>query len=653
MKPNFSQKYLDVAGSESPFQSTLKTDGTPLSPLKMVALAEEAKAAATVSHAEPRILPPTEQQRKVAKAIDEAFHAQMAKVSMGFSPISLTLAYADWAMHLAASPGRQMFLAQHAITLTQQAMHSSLQAHADPQHGTDHRFIDPAWNKWPFSAIKEGFKAGDAWWGESTRVEGISKHHSQVVNFFTHQSLDALSPSNWPVTNPEVLRKGKESMGQSWVTGYQSYAKDMLAYQTASNGAADALKPLDFEVAKDVALTPGKVVFSNHLIELIRYTPTTAMVYPEPLLIVPSCIMKYYILDLSPANSMVRYLVDQGHTVFMISWRNPDVSDRDMGVQDYLQMGIMDAMAAVQEHTGATRIHALGYCLGGSFLAIVAAALGGADAQTESLMRGRHPRHSDEPGAGSARLPELATVTLLAAQTDFSEPGELGVFIDDDQINTLREAMARTGYLSGRQMAGSFQFLNSRDLIWSHSTRRYLLGQDEVGNDMMSWNADVTRLPERMHSEYLSSLFLNNELASGHYRVGGVGVALMDIKAPMLVVGTVRDHVSPWHSVYKIHLLTNTQTTFILAAGGHNAGIISEPGHPNRRYQMDSQEPGHGWLEPDAWAAAAPVHEGSWWEAMQAWLQARSGTPVPAADIATEEALRDAPGDYVMVRYGD
>ena len=213
--------------------------------------------------------------------------------------------------------------------------------------------------------------------------------------------------------------------------------------------------------------------------------------------------------------------------------------------------------------------------------------------------------------------------------------------------------MARTGYLSGRQMAGSFQFLNSRDLIWSRNTRRYLLGLDEVGNDMMSWNADLTRLPERMHTEYLSSLFLNNALASGHYRVGGVGVALMDIKAPLLVVGTVRDHVSPWQSVYKIHLLTDTQTTFILAAGGHNAGIVSEPGHVHRSYQMDCVEKGHVWIEPDEWATQAPMFEGSWWEAMHTWLQERSGTPVPAPTIKPASVLCDAPGENVMIRYAD
>jgi polyhydroxyalkanoate synthase len=603
---------------------------------------------------------PTTAQRNLAQGIDEAFHAQLAKANMGLSPIALTLAYADWALHLTASPGRQLTLAQRAMALSGQALMDSLTsepaAGADPKSvlEKDPRFSDAGWSRWPFNALKNGFKASDAWWRESTQVEGMSKHHNHMVNFFTRQSLDALSPSNWPITNPEVLKKGQESMGQSWIKGYQSYAKDMMEQDKARHSVdGDPLKPLDFEVGKEVALTPGKVVFRNHLIELIQYTPTTDKVFPEPLLIVPSCIMKYYILDLSPHNSMVRYLVEQGHTVFMISWRNPDASDRDLGMQDYLQMGVMEAMGAVKQRTGAPRIHALGYCLGGTFLSIVAAALGQGGHEARSQVQGKNPRRRHEDVAGLDHLPELASVTLLAASTDFSEPGELGVFIDDDQLNTLRQAMARTGYLSGRQMAGSFQFLNSRDLIWSRNTRRYLLGQDEVGNDMMSWNADLTRLPERMHSEYLSSLFLNNALAAGHYRVGGVGVALMDMHAPLLVVGTVRDHVSPWQSVYKIHLLTDTQTTFILAAGGHNAGIVSEPGHAHRSYQMDTVEKGHDWMDPDDWVAQAPLYEGSWWVAMHAWLSERSGKPVAPPTIHAADVVCDAPGENVMVRYGD
>jgi polyhydroxyalkanoate synthase len=601
----------------------------------------------------------SERQHAAAKLLNEAVQTQLARVSLGLSPISLALAYADWAMHLATSPGRQMLLAQQAMALSEQALSHSMHVappvdvEGKPVPETDPRFSDPSWRQWPFNTLKEGFKAVDTWWREAAQVDGVSSHHRHMVDFFTRQAVDALSPSNWVVSNPEALKTGYGSLGQTWLKGYQSYASDLLDYRARANSDSGRLKPLKFEVGRDVALTPGKVVFRNHLIELIRYTPTTDTVYPEPLLIVASCIMKYYILDLSPANSMVRYLVGQGYTVFIVSWRNPEASDRDLGMQDYLQMGVMDAMAAVKENTGAPRIHALGYCLGGTFLSIVAAALGRRDAHPHRRAPGQPARRRHEDVAGLDNLPELATVTLLAAQTDFSEPGELGVFIDDDQLHTLRQAMARTGYLSGRQMAGSFQFLNSRDLVWSRNMRRYLLGQDEVGNDMMSWNADVTRLPERMHNEYLSSLFLNNALASGNYRVAGVRVVLTDIHAPMLVVGTVRDHVSPWRSVYKIHLLTDAPITFVLAAGGHNAGIVSEPGHANRSYQMEAPDKRNDWSEPDQWLAKAPVHEGSWWGAMSNWLHDHSGKRVPPPAMDASSALGDAPGTYVNVRYAD
>ena len=597
---------------------------------------------------------PFERQRQAAKALDETVHARMARANMGLSPVSMALATADWAMHLAMSPGRQMVLGQRALALAQQAWLASAQPATDEQGAAlpekDARFRDESWQRWPFNALKEGFKASDAWWREAAQVDGMTRHHQHVVEFFTRQTFDALSPSNWPATNAEAQLRARETGGKSLLSGYQNFTEDLKKQQGARTDAnPETLEPLTFEVGKDVAITPGKVVFRNHLIELIQYTPTTDKVYPEPLLIVPSCIMKYYILDLSPANSMVRYLVAQGYTVFIVSWRNPDASDRDLGMQDYLRLGVMDAMAAIKERTKAPRIHALGYCLGGTFLAMVAAALG----HRSRAQQGKAPHRRREDASGLDQLPELASVTLLAAQTDFSEPGEMGVFIDDDQLKTLRQEMERKGYFSGKAMAGSFQFLNSRDLVWSRATRRYLLGQDEVDFDLMSWNADLTRLPARMHSEYLSSLFLNNALAAGQYRVGGVGVALMDIHAPMLVVGTTRDHVSPWRSVYKIHLQTDTHTTFILAAGGHNAGIVSEPGRPRRSYQIAATEDGNGWTSPEEWEAHAPVREGSWWEAMDAWLKERSGKPVAPAVIDPATVLCDAPGEYVMVRYAD
>ena len=424
------------------------------------------------------------------------------------------------------------------------------------------------------------------------------------------------------------------------------YLQDQQAARKAkAETPAEELEPLEFAVGHDVACTPGKVVFRNHLIELIQYSPSTDKVLPEPVLIIPSCIMKYYILDLSPQNSMVKYLVGQGHTVFIVSWRNPDSADRDLKMQDYLSTGVLEAMAAVKTATGAASIHTMGYCLGGTFLAIAAAALG--------RIQRKKTRTAKEQALIPADMPKLSSVILLAAQTDFSEPGELGIFIDEEQLANLRQSMHDKGYLSGKQMGGSFQFLASKDLVWSRNTRRYLMGEDDASFDLMSWNADQTRLPARMHSEYLTSLFLNNALASGQYRFAGATVALMDIDAPMMVVGTTRDHVSPWKSVYKIHLQTDTHVTFVLAAGGHNAGIVSEPGRPRRSYQIASVEDGEGWVDPDVWAAQTPVVQGSWWEAMDQWIKQRSGAPVKAKVIKADQVVCDAPGTYVMVRYAD
>lgn len=552
-------------------------------------------------------------------SIDGLVHKQISQAFMGLSPISLALAYGDWLSHLAISPGKQAELAQLAVSLQQKNL--------SPDNAcTDSRFNSSSWQQWPFNIYKNNYQALESWWNASTQVNGTNKHHNEIVKFFTRQSLDAMSPSNWPWTNPDILNDWQQSNGQSLINGMHHLLQDSQHTSSATN--AD-LPELSHQVGKDVAITPGKVVYKNHLIELIQYEPTTAKVIREPLLIVPSCIMKYYILDLSPKNSMVKYLVDQGITVFMVSWRNPDSNDRNLGMDDYIQLGILDAIQHIQQATKTELIHAMGYCLGGTFLSIAAAYLG-----------------------RDQQVSPLKSVTLLAAQTDFSEPGELGVFIDDDQLLTLQEEMAEKGYLSGRQMASSFQFLNSRDLVWSRNTQRYWLGQDEIGNDMMSWNKDTTRLPARMHTEYLNSLFLNDAITEGHYRALGEVISLRDIHAPLFVVGTSRDHISPWKSVYKIHLTVDAPITFTLASGGHNAGIVSEPGHPNRSYQLLRQEDQYAWIDQDEWQAKAPFYQGSWWQAWSDWLVQHSSGQCRSR-VMTKTYLSDAPGHYVKVRYAD
>jgi polyhydroxyalkanoate synthase len=497
----------------------------------------------------------------------------------------------------------------------------------------DPRFRHPAWADWPFNALRSGFRNSEAFWRDAAYMPGMTEHHTVMTRFFAKQWLGMMAPANWLPTNPVVLKDAAESKGAHQWQGAMNWLRDVTG-QPDPEVVAEAAR---FQVGRDVAVTPGKVVMRNRLVELIRYAPQTAQVYPEPVLVIPSWIMKYYILDLSPHNSMVRYLVQQGHTVYMVSWRNPDAGDADLTMDDYLRLGVLEPLRTVGELSGrAQPVHGMGYCLGGTLLAIAAAALGRSGGVT-----------------GGDDLPPLKTLSLLAAQTDFSEPGELGLFIDESQIGYLDEITRGKGFHTGPQMAGSFQFLHSRDLIWTRRMREYLMGEREKRSDLMAWNADTTRMPARMHHEYLIALYLHNDLASSSYRVDGHAVSLMDIDVPVFLVGTERDHVSPWRSVYKLHHLCDTEVTFVLTNGGHNAGILSEPGHAGRRCQI-GHRPAHGpWVQREQWLRQTPHQEGSWWPAWHDWLVARSSPLQPARPIPARVALCDAPGEYVHVRYAD
>jgi polyhydroxyalkanoate synthase len=348
--------------------------------------------------------------------------------------------------------------------------------------------------------------------------------------------------------------------------------------------------------------------------------------------------MKYYILDLSPANSLVRHLVGLGHTVFMISWRNPGAEDHDLGMEDYLDRGLLAALHAVQRIVPDQSVQLVGYCLGGTLAAIAAAALA---------------RDGTQPGAQAGAQP-LQSLTLLAAQTDFTEPGELALFIDESQVAYLEDLMSAQGYLDGKQMAGAFALLNSRDLVFSRLVRDYLMGQRAPVSDLQAWNADATRLPLRQHSEYLRGLFLHNDLAGGRWRVHGAPVALQDIRVPLFALGTARDTVSPWRSVYKINLLADTEVTFCLTSGGHNVGVVNPPG-PGvpRSYRLAARTADARYIDPETWQATTPAQEGSWWPAWTAWLEHQAGErvppPAPGNAAAGLPPLYAAPGQYVAM----
>ena len=568
----------------------------------------------------------------LADRLDTQAHAQLARASSGLSPASALLAWQDWAVHLATSPGKQIALAQLAATQAQalgQYMRERLQAAPHQEQvlveppAQDRRFVDPAWRKWPFCLWQQSFLLTEQWWDAATHgVTGVDKHHENVVAFAARQLLDMFSPGNQLTTNPVVLQRTLQQGGANLLRGALNAADDL---QRLAAGKAPAGTE-DFVVGRNVGITPGKVVLQNRLMELIQYSPTTEAVHPEPILIVPAWIMKYYILDLSPENSLIRYLVGQGHTVFCISWKNPGYEDRNLGMDDYLQLGFHAALDAVSAIVPKRKVHATGYCLGGTLLTIAAAAMA---------------RDGDE---------RLASMTLFAAQTDFSEPGELALFIDESQVSLLEAQMAQNGYLKAGQMAGAFQMLRSYDLLWSRVVNEYLLGERAPMNDLMAWNADATRMPAKMHSQYLRRLFLNDDLSEGHYPVRGKPVSLGGITLPTFMVGTVTDHVAPWRSVFKLHLMSPAEITFALTSGGHNAGIVNPPGNPRRHYQLLTRAAGGSYVAPDEWLQKAPEAQGSWWPAWLAWLQARSGAPVkpPRTGASAYKPVCDAPGRYVL-----
>ena len=565
-------------------------------------------------------------------SLDRALAANLARLTAGVSPSVLWLAYLDWLIHIGLSPSKGAQLGEKAVRKSLRLALHAQHALADPATPPcieplpqDKRFSGEAWRQWPYNLLYQSFLLTQQWWHVATsELRGMDRRNERIVNFVTRQLLDMVSPSNLPWLNPEVRETTLREGGANLLRGVENFVNDWER-TVAGKRPAGAER---YQVGRDVAVTPGKVILRNRLIELIQYAPATETVHAEPVLIVPAWIMKYYILDLSPHNSLVKYLVEHGHTVFMISWRNPTSEDHDLRLDDYRRLGILAALDAIDAVVPEREVHGVGYCLGGTLLAMAAAAL----------------------ARNSGR--RFASLSLLAAQIDFRHGGELMLFINDSQVDYLESLMWDQGYLDTHQMAGAFQLLRSNDLIWSRLVHDYLLGKRRGMSDLMAWNTDLTRMPHAMHSEYLRRFFLNNDLAGGRYEVDGRPVAISDIRAPIFAVGTTKDHVAPWRSAYKIHLLADTETTFLLTTGGHNAGVVSEPNHRNRSYQVATKKETDYYVDPETWVARTPRKQGSWWPEWQAWLAARSNGQVPAPGLGAAEAgyppLMDAPGSYVL-----
>ncbi len=561
-----------------------------------------------------------------ANKLDRKFRARLATLTSGTSPMELLLAYTDWLGHLSLSPGKQLRLWQSLVRKLIQFGFLGADA-AGRSVGDIIKLIKGSNSKrgllatLPFELLPQSHALIKEWWQEAvTDVDGASAHHLEFVGFINEQILEALSPANSPLINPEFLSKTFSERGRNIKRGLGNFLGDRLGKPNA--------KASNYQVGKDVAITPGEVIYQNALIELIQYSPSTETVSKEPVLIVPPWIMKYYILDLSPENSLVKYLVDQGKTVFMISWKNPEETDREVAFNDYLTEGFLPALRGVQAVVPKTPVNAVGYCIGGTLLLMGAALLA---------------REDDN---------SLNSLSLFASQADFSEAGDIKRLLSDSQLSFLKAIMWKKGFLPAKSMGGAFAALRPAELIWQPVQKRYFLGEDGFMNDLMTWNADGTRMPYRMHSEYLQKLYLDNALAEGCYEVDDQAIFLTDIKVPIFSVGTEKDHVAPWKSVYKLHRLTHTELTFLLTSGGHNAGIISGPSHPRRTHRISTRGVDDLHLDAQTWLAQTQEHVGSWWPVWYKWLDEHSGDerapPSMGAARKGYKPLRDAPGEYIL-----
>ncbi|MGK2923483.1 MAG: PHA/PHB synthase family protein [Methyloceanibacter sp.] len=489
----------------------------------------------------------------------------------------------------------------------------------EPEPG-DNRFKDPDWsNSQYFDFWKQAYLITSRWASDVTKkTEGVDDRTRQKALFYLEQMLAALSPSNYPFTNPEVVRTTLATNAENLVQGMAQLAEDLGKSKDLLRVNQTDLSA--FEVGRDLAITPGKVIFQNDLLQLIQYSPTTEQVYERPLIIVPPWINKFYILDLVPEKSFVKFAVDQGFTVFMVSWVNPDGRLAQKTFEDYMNEGILGAVEAVNRQLGLHHVNVLGYCVGGTLLA---------SALAYTAVKG------DD---------RIASASFLTAQVDFSAAGDLLVFIDDTQLKSLEEMMAEHGYLDGSRMAAVFNMLRPRDLIWPYVVNNYLLGKKPFPFDLLFWNADSTRLPAANHAFYLREFYHENRLSKGEMELGGVKLDLSKIKIPIYELFTREDHIAPALSVFQGSKLFGGPVRHVMAGSGHIAGVVNPPA--KKKYQYWSGGPAE---TLEAWIDQATETPGSWWPDWAAWLAEQSGEKVPARDPSAGplKPIEDAPGSFV------
>ncbi|MFN3075400.1 MAG: PHA/PHB synthase family protein [Alphaproteobacteria bacterium] len=551
----------------------------------------------------------------------------------GADPLKIGTAFMEMTAKLLADPKKlvdaHMSLWQDYLSLWQNTARKLLGEDPPPvieADKADKRFKDEAWEKNEvFDFIKQSYLLSARWIQSIvTDVDGLDDRTAKKVDFYTRQFVDAMAPTNFVMTNPEVLRATIESGGENLVRGLNNVLEDL---ERGKGQLRIRMTDLEaFKIGENIASTPGKVIYQNELMQLIQYTPTTETVYKRPLMIVPPWINKFYIMDLRPKNSLIKWCVDQGHTVFVISWINPDEKLSNRTFEDYMRLGPFEALDQIAKVTGESKVNGLGYCLGGTLLASTLAVLS---------------------AKGDDRI---QSGTYFTCMLDFSEPGELGVFVDEAQIQLVEAKMQERGYLDGAEMATTFSMLRANDLIWSFVVNNYLLGKDPFPFDLLYWNSDSTRMPYAMHSYYLRNFYQNNKLKDpGALSMNGVPVDLGKIKAPAYMLSAIEDHIAPWTSTYMGTQLFGGPVKFVLAASGHIAGVINPPAAKKYHYWTNPKKPPKS---SDAWFSGATQQEGSWWPDWNEWVSAMAPDRVPARvpGDGPLKVIEDAPGSYVKMR---